>query len=72
VLGYLDDVIIVPLGIMLAVKLIPDHLMQEFRAEAVRRQERPTSHFGLAVIVAIWILVVAGFPIWLFWPGGAH
>ena len=41
VLGYLDDLIVVPLGILLAVWLIPDPLMREFRAEALRR-ERPT------------------------------
>ncbi|TIT56386.1 MAG: DUF1232 domain-containing protein, partial [Mesorhizobium sp.] len=37
VLGYLDDLIIVPLGILLAVKLIPAALMAEFRAAAIRR-----------------------------------
>jgi uncharacterized membrane protein YkvA (DUF1232 family) len=38
VVGYLDDVIIVPVGIWLAVKLIPRELMEEFRAEAIRRE----------------------------------
>ena len=42
VLGYLDDIIIVPLGILLVVKLVPAELMAEFRAEAVRRS-KPTS-----------------------------
>ena len=35
-LGFLDDLVIVPLGIMLAIKLIPDDLMAEFREEATR------------------------------------
>ena len=69
VLGYRDDVTIVPLGILLAMRFVPDHLMQEFRAEATRR-ERPTSRIGLALIVAIWV-GVAVFLIWLFWPGRA-
>jgi uncharacterized membrane protein YkvA (DUF1232 family) len=37
VLGYLDDVLIVPAGIWLTVRLIPAELMVEFRAEAIRR-----------------------------------
>jgi uncharacterized membrane protein YkvA (DUF1232 family) len=70
VLGYLDDLIIVPLGIMLAVRLIPAELMAEFRAEAARRAEKPTSRVGTFAIVVIWI-VVAAFFVWMFWPGGA-
>lgn len=70
VLGYLDDLIIVPLGIMLAVRLIPAELMAEFRAEAARRAEKPTSRVGTFAVVVIWI-VVAAFFVWLFWPGGA-
>lgn len=56
VLGYLDDLLIVPLGIMLAIRLVPEPLMTEFRAEAARRAERPTSRTGLAAILAIWLL----------------
>jgi uncharacterized membrane protein YkvA (DUF1232 family) len=70
VLGYLDDLIIVPLGIMLAVRLIPPELMAEFRAEAARRAEVPTSRVAMCFIVVIWIVVTAFF-VWLFWPGGA-
>jgi len=66
VLGYLDDLIIVPLGILLAVKLVPPELMAEFRAEATR-WERPMSRAGLALIVAIWILA-AILLAWFFWP----
>ena len=69
VLGYLDDLIILPLGIYLAVKLIPVDLMAEFRAEATRRA-KPTSRAGMVAIVAIWALVAAAL-IWLFWPNKA-
>jgi uncharacterized membrane protein YkvA (DUF1232 family) len=65
VLGYLDDLIIVPLGILLAVKLVPAGLMTEFRAQAADRK-KPMSKAGLAAIVAIWML--SAFLIWLFWP----
>ena len=43
VLGYLDDVLIVPAGIWLTVRLIPAELMVEFRAEASRRDGQPTN-----------------------------
>ncbi|MGO4351405.1 YkvA family protein [Rhizobium sp. RAF36] len=54
VLGYLDDIIIVPLGILLAVRLIPPPLMAELRAQAAERAERPVSRTGLIFILAVW------------------
>lgn len=70
VLGYLDDLILVPLGIMLAVALIPHPLMAEFRAEAARRASRPVSAVGVAMIAAVWA-AAALFLLWSFWPGPA-
>ena len=67
VLGYLDDLLIVPLGIMLAVRLVPPQLMAEFRAEASAREARPMSHLGAVAIVALW-LTAAAVLIWIFWP----
>jgi len=71
VLGYLDDLIIVPLGILLAVKLMPDGLMAEFRAEAERRTARPVSRAGAVCIVVAW-LAAALLLIWAFEPSGAR
>ena len=68
ILGYLDDLLIVPLGILLAVRLVPAELMEEFRTEAARRS-RPTSRTGLAFIVAVWLLAAAVL-LWLLWPTG--
>ena len=67
VLGYLDDLIIVPLGILLAIRLVPDNLMKEFREEAARREGRPKSYLGLAAIIVLWI-TCAAWIMWLFWP----
>lgn len=53
VIGYLDDLVIVPLGIAVTVRLIPAGLMQEFRAQAARLEARPTSVVGALFIVAI-------------------
>ena len=57
VLGYFDDAIIVPLGILLAIKLIPIELMAEFRARAALQEGRsPGSRTAAIVIVAFWLL----------------
>lgn len=55
VLGLLDDLLIVPLGLMLVVRLIPPALMAEFRAKAAARADRPVSRVAAAVILALWI-----------------
>ena len=61
VLGYLDDVIVVPLGIVLALKLIPADVMAECRAraEANRPASKPRDYVGAAVIVLIWLAAAA-------------
>lgn len=56
VLGYLDDVILVPLGILLAVRLIPAPLMAELRAAADQAVARPVSRVAAGVIVLLWVL----------------
>lgn len=70
VLGYLDDLLLVPLGIMLAVRLVPPLLMAEFRAQAMARAGRPVSRAGLAIVVAIWVLASLGFGWWLWGQAG--
>lgn len=66
VLGYLDDLLIVPLGIMLAVKLVPSNLMAEFRASSDRADgERVFGRWGAAVIVVLWIVGVTLAAVWV-------
>lgn len=67
VLGYLDDVILVPAGIMLVRRLIPADVFAECRAAADRVAERPTSRTAAAVIVVIWMAAVA-LTLWLAQP----
>lgn len=71
VIGYLDDLVIVPLGIMLAARLVPPDLMAEFRSEAQRGEHRPTGNAGAFAIVALWI-AGAALLLWLFWPTEAN
>jgi uncharacterized membrane protein YkvA (DUF1232 family) len=66
VLGYLDDLIIVPLGIWLAVRLIPADILAEHRATAAAAARRPTSKAAAVAIVTIWILLAAG-AAWVSW-----
>jgi len=63
VLGYLDDLILVPAGIWLAVRLIPPDRLALHRAEAALRAERPVSRAGAAAIVAVWVLAL-GAAVW--------
>ena len=67
VLGYLDDVIVVPLGIVLALRLIPADVMAECRAraEATRPASKPRDLIGAAVVVAIWLALAAVGARWL-------
>src|SRR5215207_4364736 len=60
VLGYLDDLILVPLGVALAVRMIPKDVLSESRQRArekVQRGERPISRAAAAVIVVIWLVL---------------
>ena len=64
VLGYLDDLLIVPAGIWLAVRLVPPPLMAGFREQAAARP-RPRSRAAAIVIVALW-LAALGLCLWLW------
>jgi len=61
VLGYLDDLILIPLGVALALMMIPAPVMQECReqARASLQEGMPVSRVAAAVIVAIWLVCAA-------------
>ena len=56
VIGYLDELFILPLGIWLVVRLIPDGIMVEYRARANEAGQRPTSRAGMAAILLVWMV----------------
>lgn len=64
VLGYLDDLVIVPIGIVAVIKLIPADVLAQLRIEAARRTERPASRGGLIAIISIWLLLAA-LSVWM-------
>ena len=71
VLGYLDEVILLPPAILLAIRLVPPELMAEHRAAAAKAERRPVSRAGAAMIVALWLLASAAL-VWWFWPEPAR
>ena len=66
VLGYLDDVLILPAGIWLVLKLVPPDVLAECRAQAERwleeKRAQPRSYLAAALIVALWLGAL-----WLAW-----
>lgn len=59
VLGYLDDLVLVPLGIMLALKLIPADVMADCRVAAAVAASRPTNWLAAGFIAVLWVLLAA-------------
>ncbi len=65
IVGHLDDVILVPLGVLLAARLIPDDLLAEHRREAAAMAEKPTDWRVGALFIAIWAIALAFALRWL-------
>lgn len=66
VLGYLDDLILIPIGITLAIKLIPNSVLAECRERAQEnfKNEKPVSRVAGTVIVVIWLVLAALCIVW--------
>lgn len=66
VLGYLDDLVILPIGIWLVLKLVPQNVMEECRGQAARwlaeNRAKPRNYIAAVLIVAVWLVVL-----WLGW-----
>jgi uncharacterized membrane protein YkvA (DUF1232 family) len=71
VLGLVDDLVLLPLGVWLFVRLVPEPLFQEYSAAAKAASERPVSRGGALLIVAIWLvaaMMIAGYLwSWSYW-----
>ena len=69
VLGYLDDLILIPAGIALAVRLVPDPVLADCRARAqdTFKNGTPVSRIAGVAIVVIWIALAALCIVWVYW-----
>jgi uncharacterized membrane protein YkvA (DUF1232 family) len=56
VIGYLDDLVLVPLGLLLMLRLIPAEVLAEHRVAAAAIAERPVSYAGAAAVIVVWLL----------------
>lgn len=65
ILGYLDDLVLLPLGIWATIKLIPAEILAEHRKAADALVERPVSRIAAVVIVLIWV----GLAVLTAWMG---
>jgi uncharacterized membrane protein YkvA (DUF1232 family) len=63
VLGYVDDLILLPIGVWLVLKMVPPDVIAECREQArlwlAQRQPKPRSYLGAALIVALWLAALA-------------
>lgn len=66
VLGYLDDLVIVPVGVYLVMRLLPEHVIADARLQAdawiASRKGKPRSYAATAAILTLWILL--GYLAW--------
>jgi uncharacterized membrane protein YkvA (DUF1232 family) len=67
IIGYLDDLLLLPLGIWLAIRLIPQEVWKECQELAVEQiSELPRSRRAAVVIITIWLLAIVGFMLWVW------
>lgn len=66
VLGYLDDLVIVPLGIALCLKLIPEPILIESRQRAAVLAAKPRNYLAAALIILAWLLVAGTLLYWIY------
>jgi uncharacterized membrane protein YkvA (DUF1232 family) len=65
ILGYLDDLVLIPLGILAVRKMVPDHVLAECRVQAEALTEKPTNWIAAGVIVLVWLAAGAAATYWL-------
>jgi uncharacterized membrane protein YkvA (DUF1232 family) len=72
VLGYLDDLILIPAGVLLVRRLVPGGVLDECRRRAQAMTDKPVSRVGAGLVIGVWLLV-AGLAVWLLrrWLPGA-
>jgi len=65
ILGYLDDLVLIPVGIALTLRMIPPEVMAECRTRSELAAGKPINRVAAAVIVAIWLGLAALAVVWI-------
>ncbi len=65
VLGLLDDLLLIPLGLALVIRLTPEPILEAARSRAEQAIDRPISRLAGVVIVVLWVLCAALLAVWL-------
>lgn len=72
VLGYLDDVVLLPVLIWLVVRFLPEHVARDCRGQAetwmAERKAKPVSRAGLVLVLMVWFAVAWGVWRYVAWP----
>lgn len=67
VIGYLDDLVLVPLGILLVIRLIPQAVLADLREQAKSSEFKAQGALGILIVITIWSLTGLGLA-WYLWP----
>jgi uncharacterized membrane protein YkvA (DUF1232 family) len=70
VLGYLDELILLPAAVWVILRFLDPAIVAEHRAAAAEIAERPISAWGAAIVISVW-LAAAALLLWIFWPRAA-
>lgn len=65
VIGLLDELVLLPLGVLAVRAMVPDDVMADCRMKAAELETKPRSWAGAAVIVAIWLAMALAAALWL-------
>lgn len=66
IVGFLDDIVLLPLGIILVIKLTPPDVIQASRNKAAGVLAKPISHVAAVVVIVAWILGATAFGFWVW------
>ena len=68
IIGYLDDLVLITIGITLAIKLIPGSVLEECRVRALETigKEKPVSWFAGFIIILIWSILTTLCILWFY------
>ncbi|MFQ3250537.1 MAG: uncharacterized membrane protein YkvA (DUF1232 family) [Glaciecola sp.] len=66
VIGYLDDLVIIPLGLALVIRFTPPKVMESARLKAGQAEDRPVNYLAASIFIIIWLFFLWIFTRWLF------